>query len=281
MAMPMPEQFQQFESHLPPQYSDGCAEQNDTVYYNHWATPRQYDPMDIAHAHYAPPIPPKVPIYNTFPPSPPSSESSPVGPDPLPPHSQSQSLTSTQRDAFNGPPVAPPVHLGKDEIYSSSTGLALYVVAREAKHMPSFMSSKPLLTIQRTSDNTTMGTLRFHSLTSSAVEVECNGKPTRIESDGLFSARWRFASTICQGSRFWKKNKSTGGYKLKDSKKRVLATVEGDLLCFETTRIEDHEMDENVLTAFAVAEARRRRTNADSLGNPVSLPNSLTTFTDG
>ncbi|KAF7192424.1 hypothetical protein HII31_06456 [Pseudocercospora fuligena] len=204
-----------------------------------------------------------------------STISSTIEPDPLPPHSNPQALTQSQSAAFEDSCPIPPVRLGKDEVWDSRSGFAMFLITREAAHMPSFLSTKPLLTVTRLSTNVPMGHIKFHSMLSSDIELTINGRETTI-SHSILHNRWAFRSTTCPNQDekwYWSKDKKTGGAKLEDNKKkgRVLAKMKGDLLTFEAGRMSDSNYEEILLSAVAMAEAARRA----SKGNVTDLASSI------
>lgn len=198
-----------------------------------------------------------------------SSATSSIQPDPLPPHSNPQALTQMQSNAYQNSSPIPPVRLGRDAILDAQTGYVMFVMNREAAHMPSFLSSKPILSCTRSSNGTLMGQVRFHTLTSSSIDLTVNGRGTSISHSGFIHNRWGFQSTTCVNKEeiwYWKKDKETGGARLEDSKKNghLLAKMKGDLLTFEKGRLGQASYEEVLLSAIAMAEAaRRQKKNAD------------------
>lgn len=114
-----------------------------------------------------------------------------------------------------------------------------------------------------------MGNIRFHTLTTTSIDLTVNGRSTSLLHSGLLHNRWGFQATTVPNSDarwYWKKDKSTGGAKLEDSKKSgtVLARMKGDLLTFEQARLSEASYDEVLLSAVAMAEAaRRQKRNGD------------------
>ncbi|PPJ54481.1 hypothetical protein CBER1_02521 [Cercospora berteroae] len=74
----------------------------------------------------------------------------PIEPDPLPPHSNPRSLSQTQSNALQNSSSIPPLRLTQDALCDVQTGSILYTLTRESTpHIPSFLSSKPILQIAR------------------------------------------------------------------------------------------------------------------------------------
>ncbi|KAK4493713.1 hypothetical protein PRZ48_014898 [Zasmidium cellare] len=273
--MPMPEHFNQTYPQPFPQYSyippppPPPPQQNDSQQLSHPAYYYNQRPSleEEQVPPPPPPRPPKTPIepdVEQVPELPPRKRATTIiEPDPLPPHSNPQALTQSQSEAFSTSSPIPPVRIGKEEVWNPQTGFAVFVITREAAHIPNFMSSKPLLTVTRT-NGVPMGTVRFHSLTSNSIDLTVNGRGTSISHSGLIHNRWGFQSTTrpnLDERWYWKKDKITGGAKLEDSKKggHTLAKMKGDLLTFESGHLSEASYDEVLLSAVAMAEAARRQ----------------------
>ena len=280
----------------PPAYYQQTYPPQRTLHYQRSFTRPAYDykplpppppPFQQEQLPVVPPRPPKTPVEATMqyasparPRSHTTSTASTVAPDPLPPHSNPQALTQTQSIAFEDSEPIKPVRIGKEDIYDSQTGFALFVITREAAHMPSFLSSKPPVTVMRI-NGTTMGTIRFHSVTTSSIDLSVNGRNTRISHSGMLHSRWGFQSTSCPNAEerwSWTSDKTSKGAKLVDSKKhgQVLARMKGDLLAFEKGRLSSASYDEVLLSAVAMAEAARR---AKRNGDLVDLGSAIGDFT--
>jgi hypothetical protein len=130
--------------------------------------------------------------------------------------------------------------------------------------MPSFMSTKPRLNIIKTSSGLSMGSIRFHTISSNKIDLIVNGQETSISHTGFVHNRWGFQSTTCPSAAetwYWKKDKETGGAMLEDAKRsgHVLARMKGDLLTFVKARLSQESYEEIVMSAVAMAEAARRQ----------------------
>ncbi|KAK5169428.1 uncharacterized protein LTR77_005404 [Saxophila tyrrhenica] len=271
-SMPAQWQPQRYQYQpLPQLYSQSTHAQQLPAYY---ASPAEYEDCE----EYRPPLPPRHlnPINNQQPPSPQDSSrssssegSSPswrtsIEPDPLPPHSNPQTLTQSQSEAFADSQPISAVHIGKDDVRNHSTGLADFRITREAAKMPSFLSTKPLITVTKISTSKTIGTIRFHTLTSNRIDLNVNGHETSISHQGVFHNRWGFQATSTPNVDerwYWKKDRSTGGAMLGDTKwnGNLLARMKGDLLTFEKPRLSDDSYEEIIVSAVAMAEAARRQ----------------------
>lgn len=191
------------------------------------------------------------------------SSSLTIEPDPLPPHSSPHTLTPTQSQAFSKSSHLSPVRLGLEEVWSANTGSAEYTITRDTSNLPSFLATKPILTIRRASTGLPVATIRFHSLTSNDIEVTVNGRETSLANIGFLHKRWTFTPTIIANAAekwTWKKDRQTGGAMLEDAKKhgRVLARMKGDRLTVERAGLSNEIYDEIVISAVAMVEAARR-----------------------
>ncbi|GIZ38473.1 hypothetical protein CKM354_000189000 [Cercospora kikuchii] len=205
----------------------------------------------------------------------PQAPVTPIEPDPLPPHSNPHSLSQTQSNAFQNSSSIPPLRLTQDALCDSQTGSILYTLTRESSpHIPSFLSSKPILQI-RTSTAQPIAHIRFHhGIITSSIDLTIRGRPTTLtHSSGLIHDRWNFESIIPvtdntirnrqqkKTTYFWSQDKASGGAKVEDKKKhgRVVARIVGDLLVFEGARLEREEgWEEVMVSAVALVEAVRR-----------------------
>jgi hypothetical protein len=205
-----------------------------------------------------PPTPPPRPSVSSF--------ASSIEPDPLPPHSNPQALTATQSAAFADSKPVPPLRIDKNEVYCSESGLTQYAVNREAAHLPNFLSTKPRLTVTCAADGTVVGRVKFHALSSSSIDLTINGRSTSLAQSYslMHHQRWGFQTTSLPNrdeTWYWKKDKSTKGAMLEDSKSRsakCLARIKGDLLSFEAGHLSQESFDEVVVSAIATIEAARR-----------------------
>ena len=202
-------------------------------------TPNCYD-SPSAYNQYRPPIPAKEPICDSSsdPSSPQSSEHSSSGwsnssfsrssiePDALPPHSNPQALSESQSQAYSDSRRTQALRVGRDEAYSSQTGITEFRIVREdGKIMPSFMSTKPRLNVIRTMNGLSVGHIRFHTISSNKIELAVNGRETSISHTGFMHNRWGFQSTTCPNAAetwYWKKDRETGGAMLEDAKRSVV-----------------------------------------------------------
>jgi hypothetical protein len=185
-----------------------------------------------------------------------------------------------------------PIRLGKESILELNTNTPILAITREAVHMPSFLSSKPLLTLTR-SDNTNarLATIRFHNMTTSDIELSINGRETILSSSRLHK-RWSFQPTIPVTKAKTKKSSSTWYWKrdtllsrsviLVDSKKRgrTLARIDGSTLTFEKPGLGQETLDEIVVTAVALAEHARRHGSGKS-ADVVDLSASIAELAGG
>lgn len=133
--------------------------------------------------------------------------------------------------------------------------------------MPSFLSSKPLLTITRCDTNARLGTIRFH-MTSSDIELNVNGRDLVLSSSRLHN-RWMFQPTSLPTSTeksqpwYWRREKlRSRSVILVDNKKRgnTMARIDGNVLSFEKVDLGNETLDEIIMTAVALAEHARRQT---------------------
>lgn len=278
--MPMPEHFQHQPHSQPfPQHSymPPLIQSQPQIYSHQYTHPAYFYDSRRSQEEESPPPPPPPrppktpiePVVEQLPDLPPRDRASTIiEPDPLPPHSNPQALTKTQSKAYSASSPIPPVRVSKDEVWDPQTGMALYVITREAAHVPAFISTKPLVTVTRV-NGVPLGNIRFHTLTSNNIDLTVNGRTTSISHSGLLHNRWGFQSTTkpnLQERWYWKKDKITGGAKLEDSKKsgNTLAKMKGDLLTFEKGNLSDASYDEVLLSAIAMAEAaRRQKRNGD------------------
>ncbi|EME41810.1 hypothetical protein DOTSEDRAFT_74018 [Dothistroma septosporum NZE10] len=298
-AMPMPEHFQRSQGHHycpPPAYQQRMQPLRTPQHYRQsYARPAyDYKPLppppqfQQEQLPVTPPRPSKTPVETMVRQPPPGKirsrshadlQASALTPDPLLPHSNAQALTQTQNIAFQESAARAPVRVGKEDVYDSQTGFALFVITREAAHVPSFLSSKPLITVMRV-NGTTMGTVRFHSITTSSIDLICDGHPTRISHSGLLHNGWGFQPASCPGEKErwrWTSDRATKSAKLVDSKKdgQVLARMKGDLLTYEEGRLSSESYNEVLLSAIAMAEAARR---AKRNGDLVDLGSAIGDF---
>ncbi|KAM0694429.1 hypothetical protein Q7P36_004784 [Cladosporium allicinum] len=237
--------------HLQPQYNyPQAAPQQQSwppVYYN-------------AHSYQTPTLPHQ------------GSNSPHIQPDPLPPHSNPQDLSPTQSRAFAGPMPCTPIRLGKEDVFERNTNMLILSISRKSVHMPSFLSSKPLLTVTRCNTNTLLGTILFHHMSTSDIDLSINGRETRLSPSRLHK-RWAFQPTSVTDTKnrpsewYWKRDKLLSrSVILFDSKKRgrTIARIDGSILTFEQAGLGQETLDEIVMTAVTLAEhARRHGKNAD------------------
>ena len=155
-----------------------------------------------------------------------------IEPDPLPPHSNPQALTESQSYAYSNSQRIPALRVGRDEVWNSQSGFTEFRIARQdGKIMPTFMSTKPRLNVIRTSSGLSMGSIRFHTISSNKIELVVNGRETSISHTGFVRNRWGFQSTTCGNTTetwYWKKDRETGGAMLENAKRsgHVLARSE-------------------------------------------------------
>ncbi|CAK3918374.1 Hypothetical predicted protein [Lecanosticta acicola] len=286
---PPPPPSQQYQHPFQQPYANNNYVQLQPDYGKHQPTIQQELPPPPP-----PPRPPKSPLQEPPPPlpqrpvstltatSPPlsqhptptSTSTSTIEPDPLPPHSNPQSLTLSQSAAFTNSAPIPPLRLGHEEISNAQTGHADYTLTRSSPPglLPSFsflLSTKPLLTVHRTRTGIPMGQIRFHTLTSSTIDLTLHGKQTSL-SHSVISNKWSFESISAPERWYWKKDRSTGGAKLEDRKGRggrALARMRGDLLTFEQGRLSEASYEEVLLSAVAMAEAARRSGRGHEVGD--------------
>lgn len=173
------------------------------------------------------------------------------------------------------PSFPPSLRLTKHAVHIDSSNEAILTITRNAVHMPEPFSSKPLLNLLDSRTGRAVGSIRFHSLTTSAVDLELDrGGKSRMEHAGaLFNAssRWRFVSFSQRtGDRaervlFWCRDKE--GWELREGTKKgtIIARMNvpaqahsGPLLRFEKALMEDREVMGVALSAAAVCEAHRR-----------------------
>ena len=196
----------------------------------------------------------------------------PIQPDPLPPHSHPEKLSPTQSYAFQGPMPVQPLRLGKHDVLDPKTNTPILAISRDAVHMPSFLSSKPLLTITKCSTVARVGTIRFHNMTTSDIELTINGQQTVLSSSGIMHRRWTFKPLTTKASQpwYWQRDKV---YKrhlvLTDAKKNgnIIARMKRDTLSFESVGLSEETLDEIVMTAVALAEHARRRTKSGEVAD--------------
>ncbi|KAM0720645.1 hypothetical protein Q7P37_004782 [Cladosporium fusiforme] len=252
--------------HFPSPYGYGYGHGHG---YSKPAMQHQAWPPPYYHAHsYQPPT-----AFQDQKPDPsyrkPTPTTPPIQPDPLPPHSNPAQLSPTQSRAFQGPMPTAPVRLAKHDVLNAQTGQPILAISKEAVHMPSFLSSKPLLTVRRCDTNAQLGTIRFHNMTTSDIELQINGRASVLSSSGLLHTRWMFHPTSTTGTAaksgghawYWQRDKSVKRcVVLTDAKKHgnVIARMEKDVLSFEKVGLSSETLDEIVLTAVALAENVRR-----------------------
>lgn len=270
--MPLPEYFQQSPQSPYSEY-----------YQPIYNPPHQYEWHDPQHPTYQsyeyadqrsltpPPRPPKEPIVEMSIPDPSPTR---VESDVLPPTTRPHVSTPIQSEPRSNSRPIQSVRIGKEEVWNPETGYASFVIAREAAHMPSFLSTKPLVNVTRASDGSTIGTIRFHSVTTSNIDLTINGRSTCLEHSGVIHNRWGFQPTTTPNvdeKWYWKKDKDYGGAKLEDARKNgtALARMKGDLLTFEFAALNDAICDEILVSALAMVEAARRQSkdgNVTDLG---------------
>jgi hypothetical protein len=174
-------------------------------------------------------------------------------------------FNNTQSLAFQmaPSPATPPVRLCRDQILDATTNLPLVTLTRHSAHgMPSILSSKPFVKCTRASTNTELGTIQFHSLSSSTIDLTIHGRATALQHSGWVHHRWGFrTTTTTSGTWYWKQDKRGRGAKLEDSKSdgRVLARIKGDVLTVEAPGLGPESCDEVLVSAVALAEAVRRQ----------------------
>nr|POF13104.1 hypothetical protein CFP56_10252 [Quercus suber] len=198
-----------------------------------------------------------------------------IEPDPLPPHSSPHTLTATQSQAYSRNSHLAPVRFGTEKVWSSNTGFPEYTITRDTSNLPSFLSTKPILTVRRASTGLPVATIRFHNLTSNDIEVTVNGRETSLANTGFLHKRWTFTPTTTtttlpsHGAErwIWKKDRQTGGAVLEDAKKhgRVLARMKADQLTPERAGLSNESYDEIVISAIAMVEAARRASRGRDL----------------
>lgn len=177
-----------------------------------------------------------------------------------------------------------PIRLAKNDVLDLQTNQPILAISKEAVHMPSFLSSKPLLTLTRCATNSQLGTIRFHNVTTSDIELQINGRST-VLSSGLLHHRWSFQpTTVAPASKggsqwFWQRCKYVkGSLVLTDAKKQngnVIARMERDVLVFERVALSSETLDEIVLSAVALAENVRRQRNMSASAEMVNVSGAI------
>jgi len=155
--------------------------------------------------------------------------------------------------------------LTKYAVHDINSRNAIITITRNPVHMPEPFSSKPLLTLTKSDTGHPVGSIRFHFLTSSTVDLELSGiGSSRMCHDGRFSKRWKFSSFFGNEETFmyWCKTKLDGWeLKLGSKKGNVIARVsigDGLILKFEGVGMNERQVEEVVVSAVAVFEGLRR-----------------------
>jgi hypothetical protein len=186
-----------------------------------------------------------------------------------------QDLPETKSLADTGIPLYPPMRMKRAGLLDPTTRSPVFTITREAVHMPSLFSSKPLLTVMRNNTETALGTIRFHHMTTRSIQLNINNRETVLTCSHRLK-HWSFESLSLPDyltkSWFWRRDTSLPrSVILVNSKNSIFARIDGFMLIFEEAGISDETADEFVMTAVALAEhARRRSWNADmNLGQSI------------
>jgi hypothetical protein len=181
-------------------------------------------------------------------------------------------LPDSRSHARPYPSPCAPVLLDISGVLDYQTHSPILTITRTAVHIPSFLSSKPLLTVTRNNTQSLLGTIRFHKLSTSDVQIKINGREMVLTSSRVHK-HWTFKPTSLfdlnkkQTQWYWKCDKALkNSIILVNAKKTgsVVARIEKNTLVFENADLSQESLDEIIMTAVALAEhARRRDRNAD------------------
>lgn len=128
-------------------------------------------------------------------------------------------------------------------------------------------SSKPHMTVQNVTTGAMVGTVNFHSM-SSTIDVQIHGKTMLLDRVGLFSREREFRSATCVQTFKWKRDGMSSGGNLKcvDQSDQVVATFEAKTWAtkkdskFElAATVQGPLIDELMVTGVAIAEYQRRQ----------------------
>jgi hypothetical protein len=187
-----------------------------------------------------------------------------------PPHWKPRDLSEVDVRAHTVPVPCAPVLLDKDGVLDRKTRSPIFTFTKQSVHMPSFLSSKPLLTLTRSNTKTPLGTIHFRRLTTSGIRLNIHGRDM-VLTNSYLHRHWKFEPTLTsdrkgkRSSWYWKRDGLLPRCVILVSSKkagRIIARIDGNILTFEKTGISDETLDEIILTAVALAEHARRHNRA-------------------
>ncbi|KAK4505974.1 hypothetical protein PRZ48_003939 [Zasmidium cellare] len=150
----------------------------------------------------------------------------------------------------------------KEEVRNLANDQPIVAITRQsAFNIPKELSSKSSVALTRP-DGSLMGTIRFHSMTSTDIDITINGHASKLSDSMMMGDKFTFkpisrgAVTTFGGSgeKWCWKLKGHANAMLYSAKSggELLAKVEGGMLVFEKPGMSHAELDEILVTAVAM-----------------------------
>lgn len=210
-------------------------------------------------AFYPLPQPPFTPV--------PFGNMATTGPPPPYPYPQQHNIMQQSNIPISQPTPRTWYRITSEEVRNLSTDQPILTISRQSAHnMPEELSSKSMLVISRPVGSL-LGTVRFHSLSSSDIDFTVNGHSSKLSDSSMMGSKYSFkpisrgaVTTLgSSGEKWWWKTEGNGSV-LHNAKKggEVLAKIEESSFTFEKAGLSNAECDEILLTAVAVFHKTRK-----------------------
>lgn len=165
--------------------------------------------------------------------------------------------------------------LDRSGILDYKTQLPIFTITTKEDHILCLPFGKSTLTITQSDTNATVGTINVSKLNASKIKLSINGRGTSFAHPPQH-AHWELKSTSLydrkqkQTTLFWKRDEKTPRtVVLVDAQKtgNILARINGDMLVFEKTGLRNETVNEIVVSAVALAEHARKRTENPNMND--------------
>lgn len=159
------------------------------------------------------------------------------------------------------PTPRPWFRITKEEVRNLANDQQILAISRQsAINMPKELSSKSSVALTRP-DGSLLGTIKFHSLSSSEIDFSVNGNSSKLSDPYMMGDRFTF-KPLCRGAVttlgsagekwYWKLKDHTNAVLKIKSSGEVIARIEDGALVFERPGMSHAECDEILVTAVAV-----------------------------
>jgi hypothetical protein len=160
-------------------------------------------------------------------------------PNRVPSKEEPRDLPETQSLADAGIPLYPPMRMERAGLLDPTTRSPVFTITRKAVHMPSLLSSEPLLIVMRNNTETALVTIRFHHMTSRSIQLDTNSRETVLTCSHRHK-HWTFESVSLPDcittSWFWQRDWSLPCSVILFNSKNigcVFARIDGIMLIIE------------------------------------------------